>query len=1044
MKENRIYWQDAEGLQQLFADPDDTKHEAFREFNEPIPTKGTLEKAPSRRDFLKLMGYSMGAVSLAACEAPVRKAIPYLNKPEDIDPGVPNYYASTYMQESEYCSIVVKTREGRPIKIAGNERSSVSGGGITARVEASVLSLYDKERHANPLYKQQPVSWEVVDKAVGDILSSYPYQGKHLTLVSHSLVSPSTQKVIADIADKYKNITHVSYDPVSYAAALDANQKDFGLRAFPSYNFSRARRVVSVGADFLGNWLNPVLFAKQFAQSRKVALKKERMSRLYAIESVMSLSGANADERLPIRSSEALLALAHLYNGLAKKHNIASFTLPPFHGAPFINTMIEDLWKNRGSSLVLCGHNHYACQRITNAINTLLGAYHSLADWSKPCYIKQGDDKALGSFVEDLSARAVDGVIFYNCNPVYDHPQGLRIKRGLEDISFSLSTSPFRDETSASVQWVAPDHHYLEAWNDARPMQNEISLSQPAISPVFQTRQAQESLLLWSGLGESYLSYMKAHWETQLFAKDAAAQKKFGGHFESFWDDCLHEGVYRGMAEDKAVVTPAYLFDEVGALIEQEITQNIAATAHELIGYESIAMGSGAQANNPWLQELPDPITKACWGNYLTLPPSLADTLGIEVVDNVSSVVEVRIGKTSFRLPAVVSPGQAAGTVGLALGYGRSIAGKVGNGVGYNLYPLLPSIDYTRTYITGVSFHRTEERVKLPLMQTQNTYVGRKTVIQEASLADYLKDPHAGRYHPMVSKGGKPVKPRTVSLWEGHEYPNHHWGMTIDLTLCTGCNACVMACQVENNIPVVGKEEVVRRREMHWLRIDRYYASEGKGDSPAATGISKFKALTRVSYEHPEVVFQPMLCQHCNNAPCETVCPVAATTHSSEGLNQMTYNRCIGTRYCANNCPYKVRRFNWFKYHDNDQFAQNLSMSNDLGKMVLNPDVTVRSRGVMEKCSFCVQRIQAGKLAAKRAGRVLNDADAQSACAVACPTEAIVFGDLKNKESKVSRSLKLKEQGVVGEERAYHVLEELNVSPNVWYMSKIKNKNHRV
>ena len=645
--------------------------------------------------------------------------------------------------------------------------------------------------------------------------------------------------------------------------------------------------------------------------------------------------------------------------------------------------------------------------------------------------------------MDDLVAGDVDGVIFYNCNPVYDHPQGRYIRRYVEEVPFSLSTAPFRDETAACVQWVAPDHHYLESWNDAYPIRNHLSLAQPTISPVFRTRQVQESLLLWSGLGSSYLSFMKDYWRQELFAKDTAAQKKFAGNFDSFWDDCLHEGVYKGKTNDTTTGRPTHLFGRANAAVRQLAKQG-AASETELVAYESVAIGAGGQGNNPWLQELPDPITKACWGNYVTLPPEAARALGIHIVDNVSMLVEVQAGKRSFELPAVISPGQAAGTVGLALGYGRSLAGKVGNGVGYNAYPLLSSIDHTHYAVDSVRVRATGKAVKVPFMQTQNTHLGRKTIIQETTLSRYLEDPLAGRYRPKISRAGKQVPPSGISLWEGHEYPNHHWGMAIDLTVCTGCNACVVACQVENNIPVVGKEEVVRRRELHWLRIDRYYAS--KKAEETASGISKFKTLEQVSRDNPEVVFQPMLCQHCNQAPCETVCPVSATTHSTEGLNQMTYNRCIGTRYCANNCPYKVRRFNWFKYHDNDQFATNLAMHSDLGKMVLNPDVTVRARGVMEKCSFCIQRIQAGKLKAKQQKRTLRDEDVRSACAVACPTEAIVFGDLKNKKSKVAQLLRLKEHKkdkkvVVGEERAYHVLEELNVSPNVWYMTKVRNKN---
>ena len=452
----------------------------------------------------------------------------------------------------------------------------------------------------------------------------------------------------------------------------------------------------------------------------------------------------------------------------------------------------------------------------------------------------------------------------------------------------------------------------------------------------------------------------------------------------------------------------------------------------QLLPYFSVAIGNGEQAGNPWLQELPDPITKLCWENCLTVSTRDAKQLGIYTRENETSVVALSIGERKVELPALVQPGQTPGTIGVALGYGRRTSNKVGQALGVDLYM---SLDYTpgrhTSYriSTPVSVEVVGRR-RVALMQTQHTYVGRQSVIQESTLSAYKLDEGAGRFHPKIATSEGKKEPGTISLWQGHTYPNHHWGMSIDLNSCTGCNACVVACQVENNIPVVGKEEVINRRDMHWLRIDRYYSSSEEDLERAA--------------ENPEVIFQPMLCQHCNNAPCEAVCPVAATTHSSEGLNQMAYNRCVGTRYCANNCPYKVRRFNWFKYHDNDQFPVNTAMHNALGKMVLNPDVTVRSRGVMEKCSFCVQRLQAAKLSAKLAKRRPLDEEVKPACAAACSTGAIVFGDLKDENSQISQLLKLKGEdtaGEVKEKRAYQVLEEVNTKPNIWYLTKIRNKD---
>ena len=449
----------------------------------------------------------------------------------------------------------------------------------------------------------------------------------------------------------------------------------------------------------------------------------------------------------------------------------------------------------------------------------------------------------------------------------------------------------------------------------------------------------------------------------------------------------------------------------------------------ELVLYQKVGIGNGRQANNPWLQEMPDPISKACWDNYLTVSQPLANELGIEMENMMTRKARVTANGTSVVVPVLVQPGQAAGTVGLALGYGRTKAGKVADGLGVNAYPMISKTNgFTSYFNTDVQIEILDEDYRIAQTQTHETFMGRETVIQDALLAEYQEDPAAGRFKPHIETYDGPKEPSEISLWKGHTYPNHHWMMAIDMNSCIGCGSCTVACQVENNVPVVGRQEVINRREMHWIRIDRYYSS----DAPAGD-----YAAMEVASENPEVTFQPMLCQQCNNAPCETVCPVAATTHSSEGLNQMTYNRCIGTRYCANNCPYKVRRFNWFKYHDNKEFAGvNIAMNDDLGKMVLNPDVTVRARGVMEKCTFCIQRIQLGKLEAKKEKRRPRDGEINTACEEACPTRAITFGDANDPQSDISK-LVSSEYG----ERAYRVLEEIGVSPNIWYLNKIRNKD---
>ena len=625
-------------------------------------------------------------------------------------------------------------------------------------------------------------------------------------------------------------------------------------------------------------------------------------------------------------------------------------------------------------------------------------------------------------------------VVFYNCNPAYDHPLGQQLVSSLGKVKTTISTSDRMDETTRSVKYVAPDHHYLESWNDFEPVSGHMTLAQPTIKNIFNTRQAQESFLRWSDVETSYYEFIKEGWSSLA-----------DGDVTRFFDKCLHDGVYNldSTTEETSVAVDA-------VVVAGNMKNTGAKDGLEVILYANSAIGDGSQANNPWLQEMPDPITKACWDNYFTVSPKQAreNDWMVKEGDMDYKVATLTVNGKSVTAPVVPQPGQAFNTIGLAVGYGRTSAGKVGNGVGVNAYQLVSSTSNSLVYgATNASLELTGEIKKVAQTQTSQTYAGRETVIQEATLKEYQKDPQAGRYFPKISlANGEKVRPHAVSLWQGHEYPNHHWGMIVDLNSCTGCGTCTVACQTENNIPVVGKEEVLNRREMHWIRIDRYYSSqvESKITGEEADDSNIVELSEVAAAENPEVTFQPMMCQQCNNAPCETVCPVAATTHSSEGLNQMTYNRCIGTRYCANNCPYKVRRFNWFKYHDNAKFDKNTAMNNDLGKMVLNPDVTVRARGVMEKCTFCVQRIQAGKLEAKKEGRRPVDGEVQTACAKACPTDALVFGDMKDPESKISKTLKLKynEKSVEAtEDRAYHVLEELRVMPNVWYLTKIRNKD---
>lgn len=1026
MKENtKIYWK---GLEQLTNSPDFVKN-VNKEFAE-APPEENLDH--TRRDFLKMMGFGVSAVALAACEAPIRKAIPYVNKPVDLDPSIANYYASTYINGGDYCSIVVKTREGRPIKIDGNTLSSVTKGGTSAQVEASVLSLYDNDRLRAPKLSGKNTTWEDLDKAVIAKLSEINAAGGQIRIVSNTILSPSTKAAIEIFKAKYPTAQHIQYDQNSHYGIVKANEESFGTAMIPSYDFSKAKVIVSVGADFLNSWGSAIENTKQYAITRDAGEGKNDISRHYQFEANLSMTGANADYRSQIKPSEEGAVVVALYNEIASAAGRA--TVSGGVDKTYLKRAAAELWEKRGNALVVAGSNDKAVQVLVNGINDMLGSYGSTILPNAPVNFRQGNDEAMAAFISEIEGGKVGGVIFFNCNPAYDHPMGDKIAAALKNVSLSLSTSYKEDETGSISAYLAPDHHFLEAWNDAEPKKNHFSLAQPAITPIFKTRAAQESFMIWAGEANvDYFEFVKNNWKTRFFK---------GGNFQAFWDKCLYDGVLELPLESASVSFSGNVAGAANTIASTYKTSN----GYELAIYENGTVGNGSQANNPLLQELPEPITKAVWDHYVLISQKDAAKEGITNPESKTRYANVTANGKTVKLPVLIQPGLAQGVLAVAIGYGRTKAGKVADGIGENVYPMVSMTNGSLNFNAGeAKFELLEETYQIAQTQTHHTYMARQTVIKEYTLSEVRENPDVLKsFAPKVSTWTSPehqVKPGELSMWKGHDYKNHHWGMAIDLNTCTGCAACVVACNVENNVALVGREEVINRREMHWLRIDRYYSS----DAP----VDDWKGLEEAS-DNPEVVFQPMLCQHCNNAPCETVCPVAATTHSTEGLNQMTYNRCIGTRYCANNCPYKVRRFNWFKYHDNKQFEKsNVAQTSDIGKMVLNPDVTVRSRGVMEKCSFCVQKIQAGKLTAKREKRELQDGEVVTACQTACSTGAITFGDMNDANSKISKLLKLRPANpdkpygidkITDNPRAYSVLEEIGVKPNVFYLTKIRNK----
>ena len=1033
MSNNIKYWK---GEEELNRDPQFLADQK-REFGEALPLEQALsdegfELNSNRRDFLKYFGFSVTAVALASCyKTNVRHAVPYLVKPEDVTPGVANYYRSTCGSCSVGCGVEVKVREGRPIKLDGSRDSVISKGGLCATGQASILSLYDTERLANPLMKNQEVQdWSTLDGEIKSKLAVMKATGKKVVLLSNSINSPSTLRAIASFKEAYTNVEHVSYDAVSYNGILDANEKDFGKRAIPHYRFDNAKAIVSFGADFLGTWISPVEFQADYAKHRRPDVEGG-MSVHIQFESTLSMTGTNADHRFPMQASKELAYVGTLYNYLAKAKGLAQIPVPT--NAELAGNSIEKaaklLLKNAGKSLVISGSNNSEVQQVVNAVNMLLDNYSSTIDLVNHSNQFSGSDAGVQAAFEGLSKGMIAGVIFYGANPVFNHNK--EWAAAIAKAKLSISFASTKDETAAVCQFVAPDNHFLESWSDAEPLKGIIHFTQPTIAPVFNTRQAQESLLNWAGS-------IPANENDPLADKGILSQKLEASPYylfvRSYWEGVLGAAEFQKALEMGVAETTKNegMVSYVGNVsdLAASINKSSQAQGVDLVLYQSVGVREGSQGNNPWLFELPDPVSKVCWDNYVALPKQIAAKLGIDK----DATVNIEANGVKYEnVPAFVQPGQANNTVSLAVGFGHTHAGKVGGSIekgfspiGVNAYPFMNT---TRDVVIGdVKITKGSEKYVLAQTQTHHSIEGRD-LVRESTFTSWKKNPNAGN---------EKSAPHIYTIWEKAEYrkdgsPNHLWGMAIDLNACTGCGSCIVSCSIENNVPVVGRDEIRLRREMHWIRIDRYYSFVSEKESMTRENdIADADSADKGDYKHWEnvsVIHQPMMCQHCAQAPCETVCPVLATSHSSEGLNQMTYNRCIGTKYCGNNCPYKVRRFNWFRYNDNDKF--DFHFNNPLGKMVINPDVTVRTRGVMEKCSFCVQRIQEAKLKVKREGGNMKNVQVETACQRACPSNAIVFGDLHNPDSDISKLHR--------NERAFSVLDELNVQSSVKYMTKIRN-----
>ena len=1063
-----------------------------KEFQEKIPvdeflsSDGVNDLKSGRRDFLKFMGFSVAAATLASCETPVIKSIPYVNKPEEITPGVANWYSSTFYDGNDFANILVKSREGRPIWLKG-KKDGMSAGGLIPRISTSILNLYNSARLENPLLDKAETTWDDSDSKIKKQLSDIAASNGKIRILTNTIISPSTNAAIKDFIGAYSkndteseiesDIKHIQYDPKSYNGIRIANESSFGASVIPNYHFDKAKIIVSISADFISNWLLPTKYSTDYSKSRKP--ENGWMSKHYQFESVFSLTGANADYRSQIKPSQEGITASSILSVL--KGGNPNEMLSEETAANIVKCA-KSLKENKGNSIVVSGSNDSNIQTIVNAINVELGNYDSTIDLANPLNLFQGNDEEVSNLISEIESNKVEALIVYGSNPVYSLPNGVDLAKSISKIPLTISLSEYEDETASVCKFVCPDHNYLESWCDHEPINGHVSIQQPIIRPLYNTRQAQESFLVWAGLAERAINESQAFYD---YIRENWTSKSIGNQedymtFTEFWNWTIHNGYTNTSninSELDSVDHSSYKNDISSS--EKAVLDLASSTGDwEYIVYQK-ELGLGAHAANPWLQELPDSITKVVWDNYITMAPAdCYELFNINTNDPKSSWDGIHLGQeekafmvsltangSEIKLPVYPLPGQTKGTVGVSFGYGRGESGEnIGKAafqcdekgdhlvdandqllpIGANGFKLASFSGNNLSYNGVAEIALLDERYSLASTQTHHTVMGRTSIVKETSY-DFWKANSDNKeaynekvkLHSHKEGGHSEVDATEFSLWDEHPVENvgHRWGMSIDLSSCNGCGVCITACHSENNVPVVGKDEVRRSRDMHWLRMDRYFSSI-EDDNRKEWAEAKHKGdfdygKLEVPEDNPSVVFMPMLCQHCNHAPCETVCPVAATTHSNEGLNMMTYNRCIGTRYCANNCPYKVRRFNWFNYRDYRKFKNANPSQDEMARLVLNPDVVVRSRGVMEKCSFCVQRIQEGKLTAKKEARTLNDGDVVTACSDACPNDCITFGDWNDPSSEIKAASE--------SSRSYQALEEVGVKPNVWYQVKVRN-----
>ncbi|HEY8279921.1 MAG TPA: TAT-variant-translocated molybdopterin oxidoreductase [Bdellovibrionota bacterium] len=970
--------------------------------------EGFEKEGLDRRDFLKVTGASALMAALAGCtRRPVQKIVPYVTNPEEIIPGQPNFYASA--DPATGYGLVLKTREGRPIKVDGNADHPVNKGTLSARGQAMVHDLYDPDRLRGPKVGGSDGSWDQVDAEVSKALASSKGSA---WLLTGTVMSPTLKRVASEMG-----LRHVMVDAFSMDDVLDGQAQSYGSRVFPRYRFDKADYVLSLGADFLGTWGSTVEYTHQFSEKRKLDGNKISMNKLVMFEPVMTLTGQASDERFSVHPADMLTVAFAITHEVSKQLGRPMEELAPFSAsevaqktgvpAEAIHSVAKELVKYKGKGLVVAkdyGAKGVALQNVANFLNSLLENEGETIDGaSYPSNQFQGSHSDFEKLLNAIRTGGVKTLIISGVNPAYLFADSMKVKEALEKVPNLVYLASYADETAELAKYVGAESHSFEAWGDVSAQKDLYSIQQPTIRPLWNSRSLLECLVTWgaSSRGKDFSPSEEAYKELTKTWKELHGRHGGGKGFQDWWDEQLMGGVLEGGNREGKSQSRSYRQEMLRAAVasSRSVSNKGGEAEFSLVLTPSVAIGDGSQSNNAVLQELPDPVSKSTWGNYLAVSPVTAAKLGW----NDGDFVKVETSVSSAELAVYKQPGLREGVVSAHLGYGRKFNGRVGNGVGVSFVNFTGSSSTgmgTRpTHLVGVRVSRTRGSERIPNTQTHHSLEGREIVF-DTTLEEYRKNPKAGIVREFKEGEGP------ANIWSGFEYNGYKWGMVIDLNSCTGCSACVVACSVENNVPSVGKDQVQKNREMQWLRIDRYYSGD-----PA----------------NPETIQQPMLCQHCDNAPCETVCPVVATVHNDEGLNQMIYNRCVGTKYCSNNCPYKVRRFNWFNNNGN----MNGTLEHPI-PLMMNPEVTLRSRGVMEKCTFCVQRIEAGKSLAKSQGRRAGDGDIRTACQDACSADAIVFGDTNNPESKVSK--------LRSHPRGFVTLEEVNAKPQITYLTKVRNR----